>query len=224
VGGNQYLQRQYGCPAWSTPVEAAISRFPELEPTILYGGFPFSELCHKFLMAQPSDVREFGGDDFPSELEIIALPGHFLDMVGVRTPDGTVFLADSVAGQPTLEKYKFTFIYDVAQFLKTLDMIDTLEGKVFVPSHADAVEDVRKLTDVNRRTVLEIAEAIVEECAEPIMWEELLQRMLKKYDRQLNCEQYVLVGSTLRSYLSWLKESGRLSIVIDDYRLLWKAV
>jgi hypothetical protein len=37
-------------------------------------------------------------------------------------------------------------------------------------------------------------------------------------------QQYVLIGSTLRSYLSYLKENGRLSVAIEDNRVVWRAV
>ena len=37
-------------------------------------------------------------------------------------------------------------------------------------------------------------------------------------------EQYVLVGSTVRSYLSWLKDTGRVVGLIEDNLLLWEAI
>ena len=37
----------------------------------------------------------------------------------------------------------------------------------------------------------------------------------------MNFEQYVLVGSTLRSYLAWLCDTGRLVPVFEDGMLLW---
>jgi hypothetical protein len=38
----------------------------------------------------------------------------------------------------------------------------------------------------------------------------------------MNFEQYVLVGSTVRSYLAWLKDTGHLQVVFDHNRLLWQ--
>ena len=38
----------------------------------------------------------------------------------------------------------------------------------------------------------------------------------------MNFEQYVLVGSTVRSYLSWLEDTGKLSAEFQDSMLLWK--
>jgi hypothetical protein len=35
--------------------------------------------------------------------------------------------------------------------------------------------------------------------------------------------QYVLVGSTVRSYLSWLKDSGKLGARCEGNELLWTA-
>ena len=112
IGGNQYVQKQTGCPIFASGVEGSFTRYPILEPSFLYGGYPFKELRSKFLLAKESEVADCSSPDFPSELELIPLPGHFFDMVGVRTPDDTVFLADCVSSPSVLEKYGVTFIYD----------------------------------------------------------------------------------------------------------------
>lgn len=38
----------------------------------------------------------------------------------------------------------------------------------------------------------------------------------------MTAEQYVLVGSTIRSYLSWMKNSGKLDVVIGEDSLKWQ--
>ena len=40
----------------------------------------------------------------------------------------------------------------------------------------------------------------------------------------MNFEQYVLVGSTVRSYLSYLRDTGRIEPSFQDNRLVWQAV
>ncbi len=37
----------------------------------------------------------------------------------------------------------------------------------------------------------------------------------------MNFEQYVLVGSTVRSYLAWLKDNGKVTVSFVDNQLLW---
>ena len=68
----------------------------------------------------------------------------------------------------------------------------------------------------------EIADRIAALCAEPLCFEEILQKLFAEYALTMNFEQYVLVGSTVRSYLAWLKDSGVLSVAFTDNRLLWK--
>ena len=54
IGGNRYLQGQTGCKVYSGGIEAAFTKYPVLEPSFLYGGYPCKDLRHKFLMAQES--------------------------------------------------------------------------------------------------------------------------------------------------------------------------
>ncbi|MCM1187384.1 MAG: MBL fold metallo-hydrolase [Lachnoclostridium sp.] len=224
IGGNRYLQGQTGCKVYSGGIEAAFTKFPVLEPSFLYGGYPCKDLRHKFLMAQESEVTDFSDEDFPKEVEVIPLPGHFFDMVGFRIPDGTVFLADCLSSRETLEKYAVSFIYDVGEYLKTLDKVENMEGTVFVPAHAEVTADIGELVRYNRNKVHEVEERILVICREPLCFEKILKEVFRGYGLTMNFEQYVLVGSTVRSYLSWLKDSGKLGIIFQDNMLLWQAV
>ncbi len=222
IGGNQYLQRQTGCKIYTPGIESAFTRYPVLEPAFLYGGFPFGELRHKFLMAQPSDAQELTQDVLPEGFQIIPLPGHFFDMVGFRTPDDVVFLADCLSSRETLDKYQIGFIYDVAAYLSTLEAVKTMQARVFVPAHAAVTEEIAELAQCNIDKVLEIGERIVDYCAQPRSFELILQKLFSDYGLTMNYEQYVLVGSTVRSYLSWLKDSGRLNGQFENNMLLWQ--
>ena len=222
IGGNKLLQDRTGCRIYVPEMECAFTRNPILEPSLLYGGSPCKELQHKFLMAQASDAQVLTKENLPEGFERIELPGHFLDMVGFRTPDDVVYLADCLSNQETLDKYAVTFIYDVGKYLETLEMVKNKKAKLFVPAHAEPTEDIAPLAQYNIDKVLEIADKICEICMEALCFEEILQRVFTLYDRQINYEQYVLVGSTVRSYLTWLKEAGRLAVRFEDNRMLWE--
>ena len=222
IGGNQYLQRQTGCKVYAPGIDCGFTRHPVLEPAFLYGGYPCKDLRHKFLMAQPSDALELTPDVLPEGFGMIPLPGHFFDMAGFRTPDDVVFLADCLSSRETLDKYQIGFIYDVAAYLDTLEAVKAMEAKVFVPSHAAATEHIADLAQYNIDKVQEIAARIVDLCAEPLCFEELLKKLFDAYALRMSIEQYVLVGSTVRSYLAWLKDAGRLRCLFEDNRMLWQ--
>lgn len=221
IGGNKYLQGQTGCKIYAPGAECDFTRHPILEPAFLYGGYPCKDLRHKFLLAQESNAGYLTKDILPDGFEIIDLPGHFFDMVGFRTPDDVVYLADCLSSRETLEKYRISFIYDVAAYLKTLEMVKELNAKMFVPAHAEAAEDISALAQYNIDKVQEIAEKIIDLCREPLYFETILQRLFTEYALTMNFEQYVLVGSTVRSYLAWLKDTGRIDAVFENNMLLW---
>ena len=224
IGGNQYLQKQTGCKVYAPGIDCAFTRYPVLEPSFLYGGFPCRDLRHKFLMAQESDAQELTQESLPDGFEIIPLPGHFFDMVGFRTPDDVVYLADCLSSRETLEKYQIGFIYDVAAYLKTLEAVKTMQAAMFIPAHAAASEEIAGLAQYNIDKVLEIAEKIVSLCDAPLCFEDVLKQLFDAYDLSMNFEQYVLVGSTVRSYLAWLKDTGRLNCLFDQNRMLWQKI
>lgn len=223
-GGNRYLQQQTGCRILAPGIDCAITRHPILEPAFLYGGYPVKELRRKFLLAQESEAEYLTKENVPGGMEIIPLPGHFFDMVGYRTGDDVVYLADCLSSRETLEKYQIGFLYDVAAYLDTLERVKAMEARLFVPAHAAATEDIKALAQENIDKVNEIAGRILALCAEPVMFESVLQRLFQVYGLTMDFEQYALVGSTVRSYLSWLKETGRLEAIFDDGRLLWRSL
>ena len=223
IGGNKYLQSQTGCKIYAPGIECAFTRHPLLEPSFLYGGFPPKDLRHKFLLAQESDADCLTEDVLPKGLAHIPLPGHFFDMAGFRTADNVVYLADCLSSGETLDKYGIGFVYDVAAYLDTLERVKAMTAAVFVPAHAEATDSIAPLAQRNIDKVHEIAERIIEYCRTPAVFESVLQRLFNGYGLTMSFEQYVLVGSTVRSYLSWLRDAGRMTVIFEDGQLLWAA-
>ncbi|MBE6030955.1 MAG: MBL fold metallo-hydrolase [Clostridiales bacterium] len=235
IGGNQYLQKQTGCKIYAPGIEADFTNHTILEPAFLYGGFPPKDLRHKFLMAQESECEYLTNENIPEGFEIINLPGHFFDMVGFRTPDNVVYLADCLSSKATLDKYGIGFIYDIAAYIQTLEMVKEMKADVFVPAHADAAETIAELAQLNIDKVNEIADNIVRilsesqnDCGEAVCekktgltFEAILKKLFEHYNLVMNFEQYVLIGSTVKSYLSYLKDQGRITASFDNNMLIW---
>lgn len=224
IGGNAYLQHQTGCGVYAPGIDREFTNHPILEPSFLYGAYPPKDLRHKFLMAQESTAEYVTSDTVPAGFEIIPLPGHFFSMVGYRTPDDVVFLADCLTSREILDKYRVAFVYDVNGYLKTLEKVKSMTARAFVPAHAEVTETIAPLAQYNIDAVFKVVNMIYSLCAEPTCFETILQKLFREYNLNMNFEQYVLIGSTVRSYLSWMKDNGRLQVIFDDHKLLWQQV
>ncbi len=222
IGGNRYLQTQTGCDIYAPGIEQSFARAPLLEPAYLYGAFPPAALRHKFLMAQESDVKLLTPEALPAGWAIVPLPGHSFEMVGFRTPDDVVFLADCLSSEPTLAKYRISFLVDAKAYLETLEAVKAMTAARFVPAHADDAADMAALAQKNIDSVNENADLIVRLCETPQSFDTLLRGVFEAYGLTMTFEQHALVGSTVRSYLTWLCDSGRLQMTVGNNTLLWQ--
>ena len=114
------------------------------------------------------------------------------------------------------------FIYDVQEYLNTLDYISTLKGKLFIPSHCEATNDISKLIDINRTKIEEITNKIYDLCCDETTFEDLMKKIFDSYNLALNPNQYILGGSTIRSYLSYLYDNDRIEYIFKDNKMYWK--
>ena len=95
IGGNKIIQDRTNCKIFTYGIEKNFIENPILEPSFLYGGYPFKDLKNKFLLAKESYVENID-TNLPEGLEYINLKGHFFDMIGIKTSDNIYFLADAL--------------------------------------------------------------------------------------------------------------------------------
>ena len=202
IGGNKVIQDRTHCTILAYNIEKSFSENPILESSFLYGGYPFKDIRNKFLLAKESVVIPIE-NNLPEGLECFPLKGHFFDMIGIKTRDDVYFLGDSLFSEETITKYHLFFIYDVREYLNTLEYLSTLKGKCFIPSHCEITDDISTLINLNKHKIQEITAKIYDQCIHERTFEDILKYIFDEYNLTMNANQYVLVGSTIRSYLSY---------------------
>ena len=220
VGGNKFIQDRTNCKILSSKIETAIINNPELEPALLYGAMPLNELNNKFLLAKESNCQVID-NNLPEGLEYFTLKGHFIDMIGIKTSDNIYFLGDSIFSEETINKYHIFFIYDVEKYLQTLDFLETLNGTFYIPSHVKPLTDLKELIKLNKNKINEICNAILNACQNPITTEEIIKKIFDTYNLEININQYALLGSTIKSYLTYLNNQNRVEYFFKDNLLYW---
>ncbi|MEG1384875.1 MAG: MBL fold metallo-hydrolase [Oscillospiraceae bacterium] len=221
IGGNGFLQRKTGCKIYASPLELPLAAHSLIESAVFFGAYPNELLRSDFFMAQPSSIELFGSEGCPEELEIIPLGGHFLDMVGIRTPDGVLFLADSLAGEKALDEFHITFMFDVKSCLETIEFLSTRQDRWFVPSHSPAMRDIGALCQKNALMIHEIKSNILSLLVSPLCLDDLLEMLFTRYSTPVNLIQYTLVSSTVRSFLSYLSDLGLVAPIAEGKKLKW---
>ncbi|WP_319478413.1 MBL fold metallo-hydrolase [Marispirochaeta aestuarii] len=226
IGGNNYLQNMTNCNIYTSEIEDAFIQYPELEKAFLWGGFEINELRNKFFYAKKSKVTNIlrVNEEFQNDLEIISLKGHFLNMIGIITKDNDVFLADSVFGENIIDKYGLPFIYDVKEFISTLKKIEKLNARYYIPSHGQITDNIKPLVIKN----IEVVEKAKQQIKKIISSRKTFETILKEYcdiNRiVLNGGQYALVGSTIRSMLTYLADGNEIEYIFDTNQMLWKTI
>ena len=224
IGGNALIQKRTGCRVAATRAESVFIEEPWLEPALLWGAAGFGAISGKFLKAQPSMVTDIilsSGPVLDTGLEAVPLAGHFLDMVGLRTPDGVFFIADSLFPPAILDKYGMAVCFDVASQLKTLEYLEKAEAALFVPSHAEPRGDIGPLVKRNRDALDEVRDRILGTCSVPSAREDLIAVLAVHFDLSLNPAQYVLTHITVSAHLSHLADDGTLEPLFEKGRMLW---
>lgn len=224
IGGLSYVVENTGATAYAKGIEASFVRHPILEPIYVWGGYPHKGIRNKFFLATGTEVSEISHIGLPEGYEILDLYGHSFDQLGLLTPDGTAYIADAVASEATLDKYGVTFLYDVKGYLHTLEKLKGLEANVFLASHSYPTDDILPVIQKNIEKTLEVCHVISEICTEPSAFDTILKKIFDRYGRTLNEGQYSIVGASVHSYLTYLRDEGVITPVIDDNYMLWSTV
>ncbi|MDR1048618.1 MAG: MBL fold metallo-hydrolase [Synergistaceae bacterium] len=227
IGANALIQKRTGCEVWATRAEGLLTERTALEPTLLWSARPFKEIRGKFMEAKPSEVTFIASDGpiMDTALQAVPLPGHFLDMIGVKTPDGVFFVADALFDPSILEKYRFSVMLDIAGAYRTFDTIENAADSAwFVPCHAPATRDVRELTRRNREGLAWVTDEIEKTLKDgaALSREDILSSAALANGLEMDAAHLLLNLASVSAHLTYLSELDRAEPFVKDCRLLWR--
>lgn len=162
-------------------------------------------------------------------IEIVSLPGHYFDQVGFLVSDKSenkkaFFLGDGFFGIPLLKRFWIPFIYEPEDFRKSIEKIEEIFADFYIPGHGDVCtnENLEAVAEFNIIVTLEFEKLIKKLLLKnPQNQEELLKSVADYAGLELKESNYILIGTTLRSYLSSMNRRGILEHKIVENRLIW---
>jgi len=174
-------------------------------------------------MSEASKCEHIKNYNLDQHLEIISLKGHSPNMIGIKTKENVFFIGDAIASEETLNKYHIQYAYDINAYLETLNYLKT-QNATFIPSHARDTNDINNLIKINEQKTFEIIKYIKKICETKKTFDSILKQLCDIYNVTLNMNQYVLLGSTIRSYLTYLFEKEEIIITFEDNFLYYQTV
>jgi glyoxylase-like metal-dependent hydrolase (beta-lactamase superfamily II) len=233
-GGAKFLQQRLDVPLYAPELEAAMMEHPIIEPLYLFGGAaPIKELRHKFTLAEPCEVQQTVApgplDIGPFQVDVIPLPGHALNQIGVGIEDvdhHVLFCADAIFPQETIRKHKVLFCVDLDQTLETIQNLSNRPYDCFAPGHGPsyaAGEDIKTVCQANRDRLEEVRDVVYEALETPRTTSALVQRVAQNFALRITrATAYFLTRTTVLAALSSLEAANEAVTVAKANRLLWE--
>lgn len=219
-GGWQYFYKMSGCKMIASKVERGFFRDAKLDIGFLYGGYPLDEYDGKLMHIEDND-EIYALDQIPVGIQSFKLPGHHYGMIGLKTSDDVYFVADTLGSINLVEKAHILLIYDVKGYLNSLDFVESLNGNIVVPAHSEVTTNIKPVVEFNRNNCYNIINLLLDFLHEEHNCVECATYIFDHFDLKISYNKYMLILSTIRSYLSYLSNSKRIRNYFKNNRLLF---
>lgn len=230
-GANNYIQQKTNCEIWITENEQGSLINPFLQPIISWGGNPLPEINSSYYVAEKTVPNKIIN---PNEkftllngikISFINLPGHYFEMVGILCENDNkkvLFASDGIFGRKNIGKYWIPFLYDVKEFKNSLDTISSLNTDFCIPGHGEPTSQIEETVELNKIAIISNEQCILEALKyKEQTQEDILKYVADKNEINLHIAQYMLIGCTIKAYLTFLYNEGKISYHIKKNKMYW---
>ena len=169
----------------------------------------------------PPDAEET--EVFGASFKLYPLPGHAASHIGIATPDGVMYLADSLFGLRNLEREKLFYMLDWTRALETMEEIPMLQYKAYVLAHQGVIgEEISQLAEENRRQLTKGLEEMLDLCRGENTLEELARKAARAKNTPIKTvEKARFLERLVRSMAEYWLERGALKVQLRDGILVY---
>ncbi|MBQ1949748.1 MAG: MBL fold metallo-hydrolase [Treponema sp.] len=232
AGGNAFFKEKTSCDILISKKEAAILLNPALNGVIFCGGQLYPDINIPYFIAEYSEPTKIIDENTKislsngTELTFTSLPGHTFEMLGVKVKEksgkSAFFAGDAFFGSNHIIKYWIPYLFDVKKFKETLDKLADMKCTIFVPSHGNPCKNIAEVTELNKIAVISTEQCIIHALEEKAQTEtDILKYVADKNALNLRISQFVLISITIKAYLMYLLNEGRISFQISENRMVW---
>jgi len=220
IYGNSFFYNKYGCDIYASDIECGMIQQTMVDRKFFYNGIPINTPKNPLYEILDTQVKVLTKDVLPEGFDIISLPGHCHNMIGIKTADDVWFLGDAILAPQTYDDYKIPFNLDINASIETTEMLSHFEGKWFVPSHIEPCADIREIAKYNMDKLIELKSYIYSICNQK-SFEEILTQADKDMGLCFTLDKYAKISITVKGFLQALIEDKKITAVIENGRMIY---
>lgn len=157
-------------------------------------------------------------------IEIIELKGHTIGSIGVLTEDKVFFVGDTLIGEELLNKFDLLFLFDIEEYLNTLDLMKNIDFNYVVLGHGRDIIAKKETLDLIKKHKLCVNKYINQVrniTNKPKTLEVILKTILVDNKLSYNYKEYHFFKSTVVGIISYLIKLGEIECELFEGDILY---
>lgn len=158
------------------------------------------------------------------DFTVVDFKGHTLGSIGILTKDKILFVGDLLIGPEMLAKYDFLFIYDLQEYINSLNKLKNIEFEYLVLGHSKDIiskQDSGKLIKKHEDAINKYINQIRSELKSPMGLDNLLKNIIFRNNLKTNYKEYHFLKSSLVSVISYLSHLQEIDYILSGGELLY---
>lgn len=158
------------------------------------------------------------------KIEIIKLKGHSEGSIGILTEDKVLFVGDLFVGSYILNKFDLLLLYDVKEYLNSINKIKNIDFEYMVLGHEKEILtklESENLINSHKNAVNKYINQVKDLLKSPISIDNLLKNIILNNNLSCNYSEYHFFRTTILSIISYLCDLNQVDYDIKLGEMLY---
>lgn len=158
------------------------------------------------------------------KIEIIKLRGHSEGSIGILTQDKVLFVGDLFVGSHILNKFELLLLYDVKEYLNSIDKVENMDFEYMILGHGKEVYsklDSQSVIDAHRNTINKYVNKVKDLLKSPTTIDNILKNIIINNNLSCNYTEYHFFRSSIVSIISYLCDLNQVDYSIQLGEMLY---
>lgn len=158
------------------------------------------------------------------KFEIIKLSGHTEGSIGVLTEDKVLFVGDLFVGNQILKKFDLLLLYDVKEYINSIDKIKSIDFEYMVLGHERHIcskSDSLSIIDAHKNAIIKYVNQVKYLLKSPTTIDNILKNIIINNNLSCNYTEYYFFRSSIVSIISYLCDLDQIGYSIELGEMLY---